>query len=115
VEFRAKRSKNWSLPLHLENDVFIDTALLDLGAVSSSALDFKKLARDCELLREAFLKHPEKVREIVAAFQPNMPISNLDQASKVAKQGLWMLMLMCWTLIWQYLAELFCERLQTRL
>jgi hypothetical protein len=79
------RSETSSRPLHLENVVFNDVVLLDFGAVFPSALDFKKLARDCELLKEAFLNAPDEVLKIIAALQSGPSLTGVTQALKIAQ------------------------------
>jgi len=84
--FQAIPSKKRSQSFLLDNESFVDVALIDFGAVSLSAFDFKKMARDCELLGEAFLNHPDEVLKIVAAFQLTAPLTSAAQAVKIAEE-----------------------------
>ena len=74
-----------SLPLQLETVFSTDWLLLDIGAADPSSLDSQKIARDCELLREIALNHPEKIQKIIGAFQPDSPLSAISEAFDVAK------------------------------
>src|SRR5215471_14124308 len=73
-------------PPRFVNGFLVDLALIDVGAVSLSAFDFKKMARDCELLRDAFLNSPDEVLKIIAAFQPDTPPTEITQAFKIAQR-----------------------------
>jgi hypothetical protein len=86
LEFRTAFSEKSTQLLNLETIVSTDRVLFDLGAVLPSALDSKKMARDCELLREAFLNHPEKIRQLVEAFYSNGPQPDSSQALKIAEE-----------------------------
>lgn len=65
-----------------------DWILLDIGAVIPSALNPKKIARDCEVVRQIALDHPELLRRLVEAFQPGAPNnpSDLDKTYNIVKK-----------------------------
>lgn len=75
-----------------ENDPKIDTTfskdwvLLDVGAAVPSTLDFKTIARDCDLLKDRALNHPDQLRQIVEAFQPNASLRDLERAFKIVQE-----------------------------
>lgn len=71
--FQVIHSQQSDQSSHLGRGVFVDVALLDVGALSLAAFDFQKLARDCELLREVFLNAPEEVLKIIAALCQRQP------------------------------------------
>lgn len=48
-----------------------DRLLLDFGAIDESVLNTKKLARDCEIVREAALKRPAKLKELLGIYAGN--------------------------------------------
>ena len=67
MEFGTRLSKETADPLGLDDFFSTDRLLLDFGAVDVSALDMAKIARDCDLLKEAVLKHPGKIRQLAEA------------------------------------------------
>lgn len=75
-----------SAPLQLETVFSTDWLLVDMGAANPSAIDTQKIARDCELLREIALNHPEEIQKIVGAFQPDSPLSAIGEAFEIAKE-----------------------------
>lgn len=65
-------------PLELEIEFSTEWALVDIGAISSSSIKPESVARDCELVKDIVLKHPDEVRRLVEAFQPDRPKKLID-------------------------------------
>jgi len=84
--FQILSSQTLDRPTRLEQGLFVDFALLDLGTAALSSFDLTKMARDCELLRDAFLNSPDQIRKILAAFQPDAPQAEITHAFQLAQE-----------------------------
>lgn len=62
-----------------------DRVLIDLGAVAPEGLDFKKLAVDCDLIKQIALEHGNDLRECLIALQTGES-SEIQRADKIAKK-----------------------------
>ena len=85
-EFRTERFEDSKHPLHIDHVIYPHRLLIDLKAVDAGQFDAKKLVRDCEILKEAAEKHPEKLREMIAAYAPNTPHERILEAFKTAEK-----------------------------
>ena len=80
VRAQAKKKSEFHIVL-LPN-----TLLVDLLAVDASGFDPKKLIRDCEILSAAISKNPAKLRKVLAAFGEGVPLSRINEASKIVDE-----------------------------
>lgn len=62
-----------------------DRVLIDLGAVDANGLDFKKLAVDCDLLKEIAVTHGDQLQACVRALQMGTP-AGIQRAEEITKQ-----------------------------
>jgi hypothetical protein len=62
-----------------------DKLLIDIGAVDPSALDPKKIARDCDLIKGIALKHSKELGEMIVAMQSG-GMKGINKAEKIAKK-----------------------------
>jgi len=86
LEFSTIHSKGSKTPLNLATRVSPDRILFDFGAILPSAIAYDKLARDLELVREAALNHPKKLKQVVEAVmtQPD-PSQPGESSQKIAE------------------------------
>jgi len=79
MEFKTVPSRERATgPLELETEFSTEWALVDIGAVSPSSISPESISRDCELVKDIVLKHPDEVRRLVEAFQPGRPKELID-------------------------------------
>ncbi|OEU64791.1 MAG: hypothetical protein BA863_17700 [Desulfovibrio sp. S3730MH75] len=72
MEFKTVLSREQATgPIELETEFSTEWALLDIGAISPSSISPESIAKDCELVKNIVLKHPDQVRRLVEAFQPD--------------------------------------------
>ena len=60
-----------------------DRVLIDFASVDPSTLDFRKLAADCDLLKEIALKHADDVKECLTSLQKG-GVEDVQHAEKIA-------------------------------
>jgi hypothetical protein len=63
-----------------------DWVLVDVGAAVPDSLDFKRIARDCDLLKDIALNYPDQLRQLIKAFQPNASLRERESAFKIAQE-----------------------------
>jgi hypothetical protein len=87
-QFTAKSTSGSADEFRTEDLVSTDKVLLDFGAVSSDALDPYRLARDCEILREAALQHPSKLKKLVNIFAGNAKptVEDVKESVRIVNQ-----------------------------
>jgi hypothetical protein len=86
IEIRVKRSDDSRQPLKLENVRDVHRLLIDLGAVDSSALDPRKLIRDCELIKYAAETNPEKLKSVLGAFAEDASYERIQEAARTLEE-----------------------------
>jgi hypothetical protein len=86
IEFRTEPAETSANPLKLDTVASTDLVLFDLASIEPADIDFKKVAKDCDLFKEAALNHPEKLRQIISAFQPGRPPEDVLKAAKIAEE-----------------------------
>lgn len=62
-----------------------DRVLVDLRAVDPASMDSKKLARDCDLLKEIAVKYPNELKECLIALQAG-GVSGVEKAEEITKK-----------------------------
>ena len=82
LEFRVSRSDAGQTPLRVEPVLQPQRLLVDLEAVDASRFDARKLVRDCELLKEAALSDPEKLRSVLATFTEGKSEKEIRRAAQ---------------------------------
>lgn len=69
LEFKTVFSEESSDPLKLETVFSTDKILVDIGAVKPSAINPEKIIKDCELVKQVALNHPQQLRQFIEKFQ----------------------------------------------
>jgi hypothetical protein len=62
-----------------------DRVLVDLGAVDPTSLDFTRLAKDCDLLKEIAVKYPNELKECLIALQTGGS-AGVEKAEEITKR-----------------------------
>ena len=82
LEFKTVFSEESSDPLKLETVFSTDKILVDIGAVVPSAINPEKIIKDCELIKQVALNHPQQLRQFIEKFQ-NL---DLDEAYNIVNE-----------------------------
>lgn len=62
-----------------------DLALIDIAAVDPEKLDYKKMAVDCDLIKEIVEKHPDELKECLIALQAGDALG-VQKAEEITKR-----------------------------
>lgn len=82
LEFKTVFSEESSDPLKLETVFSMDKILVDIGAMMPSAINPEKIIKDCELVKQVALNHPQQLRQFIEKFQ-NLDI---DKANDIVNE-----------------------------
>src|SRR5688572_5160963 len=85
----ALKLEFWTSPAKapdtLQVEVSTNAALIDLGAVNPSALDAKKIIRDCEFVKQIATSHPRELKELLKALQSGTN-AGVTKANEIAER-----------------------------
>lgn len=68
-----------------QTNVSSTSALVDLNTVNPNELDFEKMRRDCELLKELIENHPDAVQKMLTLLQDGKP-SDVEEAERLGEE-----------------------------
>jgi hypothetical protein len=85
-EAAGKQSEFSASGLQLETVFSTDWFMLDMGSADASAIVPEAVIRDCEFVIEIVRKYPEKLDQMIQAFQPDAPLSDIENAIAEAKR-----------------------------